>query len=361
MKFKFENLDSIRAIAFISKFLSHAFYSKSIVFRESSMFKEVILFSKVFGFGVPIFFVLSGFLISYLMLKEQEGRLKFNILNFYTRRALRIWPVYFMVLFIGFVLFPFLRNHIIHQPYIETANPLYYIFFMSNFHQIKTHVLPYGIGLGPTWSLGVEEQFYLFWPILFLLFKKKKFIIAIFITLIVSIIASSICNLPAKHTLHCMIYLSVGSGYAYFSFYKFDSIKRIVQLSSFNFFMILIILILSMYIYSSGHSSIVLIVFIAFIIGYIIVFQCFSGRMAFKHIPFIDSIGKYTYGLYLYHVICNFIIHILIDDVLKWQENMFVIFMLRPFLSLLLSLVVSYLSYQYIEAYFLKLKDKFSF
>ena len=71
MKFRFENLDSIRTIAFLSTFLAHAFYAESQEVLDSSMFQWAVKFREIFSFGVPVFFVLSGFLITYLMLKEE--------------------------------------------------------------------------------------------------------------------------------------------------------------------------------------------------------------------------------------------------------------------------------------------------
>lgn len=360
MKFKFDNLDSIRTIAFISTFLAHAFYTESSVILDSPEYKNVIHFSQVFGFGVPIFFVLSGFLITYLMLKEQEGNGTFVIRNFYLRRILRIWPVYFIVLLIGFVIFPILRNNILHQPYLETANPVYYMLFLSNFDQINQRTLPFGIGLGPTWSVSIEEQFYLFWPILLLFFKRSKFIIAILLTLSASLIISPLFNLSNKHTLYCMLYLSIGGLYGYLSFYKFTFIQKLTKIPSLLFIFCTIVLLLCMYISSNGYYSFGLIVFIAFIIGYIIIYQCFSEKMQLKKIPFIESLGKYTYGLYLYHVICNFIAHVLVDDIAKIPESNFMVLIIKPLMSLAFSLILSYLSYHYFESFFLRLKGRFS-
>ena len=135
--FRFKNLDSIRTIAFLSTFLAHTFYSKDSEVLNSSAFNGAIKFSKVFSFGVPIFFVLSGFLITYLMLKEQETNIKFNLVKFYVRRILRIWPVYYVVIIFGFVVFPLIRQYVMHAPYIESANVFYYLTFLF------TNIEPY--------------------------------------------------------------------------------------------------------------------------------------------------------------------------------------------------------------------------
>jgi peptidoglycan/LPS O-acetylase OafA/YrhL len=360
MKFKFENLDSIRTIAFLSTFLAHAFYTESDLVRQSDAFQWAIKFQEIFSFGVPIFFVLSGFLISYLMLKEQEESGKFNLKNFYVRRILRIWPVYFLVIIIGFVLFPLVRNYILHDPYTETANAIYYIFYLSNFDQLATTTLPYGVGLGPTWSVSIEEQFYVFWPLLFLMFKRKKFIYGILLVTISSLIFTLLFQLPPKHTLYCMMYLSIGGLTAYLAYYYKDFILKITQVHSIYFILSIISLFACMYLSSKGIGGFFIIVLISLLISYLLVYQCYSGKMELKKIPFFEKLGKYTYGLYLYHVICNFIAHILIDDLIKLDESAFTAVFLKPVLSLGLSLVLSYLSYHYFEMYFLKLKKRFS-
>lgn len=359
-KFRFQNLDSIRTIAFFTVFLAHAFYAESEAIKKSSAYLWAIQFQEALGFGVPIFFVLSGFLITYLMLKEQTGKFGFSLKNFYMRRILRIWPVYFIVLLIGFVLFPIFRNLMLQQPYLENANPLYYISFLSNFDQLKHTSLPFGIGLGPTWSVSIEEQFYLLWPLLLLLFPKKHFIIGIGIVLISSLVLSPLLGLPSKHTLYCMMYLSIGGLFAYLSFYHFEFIKKITNVSSFVFLFGIFLLITSLYLSSNGYGSYYLTVFMALIIAYSIVYQIFAEKLELRKIPFLERVGKYTYGLYLYHVICNFVAHILIDDIFKFEESRLTVLLVKPLISLSLSLILAYFSYHYMEQYFFKLKNRFS-
>ncbi len=359
-KFRFQNLDSIRTIAFLSTFCAHAFYTESESIANSSAFKFVISFSHFFSFGVPIFFVLSGFLITFLMLKEQQEKNIFNLKHFYVRRVLRIWPIYFIVLIFGFIVFPLIRMFVLHQPLEETANPLMYALFLSNFDQLAHVTLPNGVGLGPTWSVSVEEQFYLFWPIILLLFPKKKFGLAILLTLIASVIFSYSFDLVAKHTIHCMIYLSSGALFGYLVFYQKEKIQKMTNINSLQFSIVLLLLFVLIYASINGIGSYLSVTGIALLIGYIIAFQIQNKRFQFQKIPFFEKLGKYTYGLYLYHVICNFIIHILISDLIKLQESQFTVLVLKPILSLGLSLVISFLSYRYLESYFLRLKTKFS-
>ena len=108
--------------------------------------------------GVNLFFVLSGFLITGIIIEGREDAHFFR--NFYARRALRIWPVYVLLLLLNYILVPILLEH---NPYhawriTSTAPWLYYALFVQN---LFTLALPGPIG--PTWSLAIEEQFYLAW------------------------------------------------------------------------------------------------------------------------------------------------------------------------------------------------------
>ncbi len=358
-KFRFENLDSIRTVAFFTTFLAHAVASDLPTITSNPIYNFFDVFRSVFSFGVPVFFVLSGFLISYLMLKEQEGEKGFSVKNFYMRRILRIWPVYYVVLVFGFILFPLLRTYILHLPYDESANVVNYLLFLSNFDQIINNQLPFGVGLGPTWSVGVEEQFYLLWPIIIAIFKKRNFIIPIVGFLLLSTLSTVLFDLDTQNTLFCFMYLSTGALFAYISFYHHHLILKITKINPVFFLLTLVLFILLIMglINIFGFLNDLI---ISILIGYMIVYQCFSGRFALKNIPLLERIGKYTYGLYLYHSICIFITHTIVLKVFNMDENAVTVVLIIPFFSLGLSLLVSILSYKYFEMFFLRLKDRFS-
>ena len=111
--------------------------------------------------SVTLFFVLSGFLITFLILQERQQHKSFDLKKFYTRRALRIWPLYFLVIAGAFV---------IYGKLLSTSTLLLIIFFLPTVAIIQ-HKLP--TMLEPIWSIGIEEQFYLFFPVLFKLDSLK--------------------------------------------------------------------------------------------------------------------------------------------------------------------------------------------
>ena len=127
-----------------------------------------------YGFaGVDLFFVLSGFLITGILLnaKDQPGYFR----NFYAKRALRIWPLYYLLLLLSFGLVPLLvhRAHLAmgEAALFESRSVLVYILLFQNIWYAGMAVPSM---LGMTWSLAIEEQFYIVWPWLILLCDRKK-------------------------------------------------------------------------------------------------------------------------------------------------------------------------------------------
>ena len=108
--------------------------------------------------GVDFFFVLSGYLITTLLLREEERNGRFSITGFYWRRILRILPVYYLVVTLCAIYWVLVKGQAEYAPLVP-----YYYLFLSN---ILVGDIPL---LAPTWSLSVEEQYYLIWPALLLL------------------------------------------------------------------------------------------------------------------------------------------------------------------------------------------------
>ncbi|MGH9947838.1 MAG: acyltransferase family protein [Pyrinomonadaceae bacterium] len=134
--------------------------------------------------GVDIFFVLSGFLITALLVQGYQKTGSMGFKNFYFRRALRLLPALFLLMLfcIAYALF--------FQPADKAAvtlnGVLYTLFYVANWVQVPPYLTSIGV-LSHAWSLSVEEQFYIVWPLLLLLLlklKSKGFVIGILLCLI---------------------------------------------------------------------------------------------------------------------------------------------------------------------------------
>src|SRR5687767_14913517 len=124
--------------------------------------------------GVDLFFVLSGFLITDILLRTVNDP-KF-LSNFYMRRVLRIFPLYYasLLLFL-FIVAPLTSDKIEWNYYQE--NQVYLWTYLQNWLYIFKEPGSAAI-LNHYWSLAVEEQFYIFWPLVILLLKKPKYLLA---------------------------------------------------------------------------------------------------------------------------------------------------------------------------------------
>jgi peptidoglycan/LPS O-acetylase OafA/YrhL len=148
-------LDGLRGIAIISVFLFHRFggtHSSSLILRGINTVTTL-------GWtGVELFFVLSGFLITGILMETRHDPERAR--SFYTRRALRIFPIFYATAAVLIILAPWLKIH-------WQAGHFGYLLYASNFCWLVNRSLdnpsPY-ISLGHLWSLSVEEQFYLLWP-----------------------------------------------------------------------------------------------------------------------------------------------------------------------------------------------------
>ena len=130
-KIHFENLDGLRFLCFLSVFFFHSFHTDFDSIKSTSIFQ--LIKRDIFGngnLGVNFFFVLSGFLITYLLIEEKKLNGQINIKKFWIRRMLRIWPLFYLCVIIGFFIFPVLKSSFGQQPK-ETAFIGYYLTFLN--------------------------------------------------------------------------------------------------------------------------------------------------------------------------------------------------------------------------------------
>ncbi len=356
----FPNLDGFRTISFLIVFFGHCY----ILFDFGNTTIILKYVNKIFGrpsIGVHFFFVLSGFLISYLLLVEQNSYKKINIGAFYMRRILRIWPVYFMVVLIALLL------SFIEKPFYSLHDS-YWLqigFFLTNFNLA-------GIGISSLpitvlWSVAVEEQFYLMLPLLLIIFSKRVFyIFPVFIFLAFIFRVNNVDNYMVTefHTFSVCSSLFIGCILAYLVLYHnlsklFETMNKYLIMAIY-----LIFFIFHIYrdkLFSSTTASIWVNFIYALFFAFIIMEQNYAKFSFYKmqHFKLLSAIGKYTYGLYAYHMIFISLLLVFIPNYINPKDNYFVYFSLW-ILALVLSFGFAKLSYVFMEKPFLSLKKKFS-
>lgn len=166
----FEGLNSLR---FVAAFLVVMHHTETIRAKNGLPNLDWLGLFKNGGNAVTFFFVLSGSLITYLLLKENFKTGTISIKTFYLKRLLRIWPLYFLLVFIGTILLPQVFSWLninYEMPYTLGQVWHYFVFFVPGLVKFYfgNHFLE------PLWSIGVEEVFYLIWAPLFYIFRKKN-------------------------------------------------------------------------------------------------------------------------------------------------------------------------------------------
>lgn len=371
-KIYFENLDGLRFVAFLMVFFQHGlFNSFKILNINGTVYEKFIYVLCNGGIGVSIFFVLSGFLITYLILVESDSNKKLNVFYFYMRRTLRIWPLYFAVVIFVFLLYPYFKS--LYGMGDNSCNrPAYYFFFLSNFDviNIQNHYAGLdSLSANVTWSVAVEEQFYIIWPLLFYFTPRKFYKYIFFLTIVASLVFRYLHSNDSVviyfHSLSVCADLAIGGLGAYYILYSENLEYFFEHLNKITIVFVYILAVTWLYIitnvnniyYFSVYSRLISTLFFIFII----LEQNYSINSIYKFSKnnFFTFWGKYTYGLYLLHPIAL----TLIDISLRMLHLSYKTYFLSSFsigvLGLLFTMLLSYFSYHIFEIKFLKQKEKF--
>ena len=319
--------------------------------------------------GVNFFFVLSGFLITYLLIAEKKLNGKINIKKFWIRRLLRIWPLFYFCVFFGFLIFPILKTAFGQIPN-ETASIGYYLTFTNNFDFISKG-LPDASILGVLWSVAVEEQFYLVWPIFLFFLPIKRYWIAFIAVIFFSLLFRLVNPSPIlyeHHSLSCIGDMAVGAFGAWLMTesskfkLKIENLSKLKIILLYITFTICFLFRRELFSGNIPFINVVERIFIATIILFIILEQNFSKNSFFKMSSFktISKLGKISYGLYCLHFV-GILITTTMTQKLKINTELWQVMILETAVALFITILISSISYNFFEKPFLKIKEKFAF
>jgi peptidoglycan/LPS O-acetylase OafA/YrhL len=359
----FPNLDGLRFFAFFFVFMYHCYYEVPLQGKDSLIYLGFHKLWENGDLGVNFFFTLSGFLITYLLLSEEKQLGSFNISGFYWRRTLRIWPLYFASVLFGFFIFQALVNSVGGE-IDETANVWYYLFFLGNFNSIINGA-PVSGTLSVLWSIAIEEQFYLFWPILLLFFKKHRlvlFIILLLISLGFRAMYLDQHEVIFYHTFSVMSDLVIGSWLGWWCFKRNLSQMEMPSISRTNNALIYLVgfllILFRKELFVTPALLILERVVFALFFAFIIYEQTFFKQSLFKIGSFknISYWGKFTYGLYCLHIPAMVFTEgfAMIGEI---HESAWWVFYGKTISTFLLSLIFCRISFRYLENPFLRLKE----
>lgn len=351
--FYLKGLDGLRAIASLSVVIGHIELTK----YNYKLPNYVSYISEWGSLGVTLFFVLSGFLITTLLQKEKNNKGKINIKNFYLRRILRVWPLYYLILIVS----AFALNY----------SPSYITLLLcgSIFPNIAHGVGAAWIASPQIWSIGVEEQFYLFWPTLLKQRIRIIFIFSLFLVLVFPILphffqfvlnklgASNHTLLSIERIFSVLNFGAMATG-ALFSLLYFNQNKffKIIKnkLTPINKFLAILPFLLW---FSGINFSFLQSQVYSLLFGYMIILLIEGTFLSIFESSILLFIGKISYGIYMFHWVIMILILNLTQSFIKTNLITGNLILYASIIGL--TILTAYLSYNFVESKILRLKNRF--
>jgi peptidoglycan/LPS O-acetylase OafA/YrhL len=380
VKVYFKNLDGIRFCAAFLVLLQHSFGFKK-GYSDASPFVDR-LFGDTGRLGVNLFFILSGFLISYLLLVEKDATGTVSYRNFYLRRVLRIWPLY---LGYGLVL-TFLSPYVADK--LGWGNDTTFPLMMLNlvfllFFSVNMQIAFVGTNRGMfeiSWSVCIEEQFYLIWPLLMNNFRKNlpqllvvmfgiSILVRVLIVFLLPMVAPSLSHERVLLMNHLLLFdkLDLFGGGLFISMLyqqreRFGAFFRVCFRPWIQVVMTLLALFYTLSLIKPENEYFLLFFdhYICDVLyGYVLLAAVADNSIYHLEKPFLKTMGRVSFGVYLFHTaVCQFVL-LFFRKVIGHPEMRLVYDVVYPLACLAATGVVAWCSYNYYEMWFLKKKRKF--
>lgn len=373
-KIYFPGLNGIRFLASMAVLFCHAEMNKHC-FGLPNLYADSFVGGVLGDIGVILFFVLSGFLITYLLLAENHQFGTINIRHFYVRRILRIWPLYYLIVIVSLFILP--QSDFFYVPgdseTVQThlwPKAILFLAFLPNIPYALYDHVPFA---NQSWSIGVEEQYYLIWPAVILLsLRYRKLLFALLATgaiylLVKALIIFSNLSYPGgfddspvfqfwfHFNIDCM---AIGGIAAYILYYKKQRALRFLFHPATQIATIMGLTYLTL----RG----ILVEFIGFeiygvLFAVIILNIAANPRSILKlENSWLDYLGKISYGIYMYH---NLMMLIALKLIMLFTDLSFgnpLTEALYYVLTIGFTLLISAVSYHGFERRFITLKVRYS-
>lgn len=326
--------------------------------------------------GVIFFFVLSGFLITYLLFTERDVTGSISVRKFYIRRFLRIWPLYYLIVLLGFLVLPQFeifgipsQSGIINGP--DDNFLISFFLFMFIFPNLAMSIFGPFPNIGQLWSIGVEEQFYFAWPWLMKKAKShfKTIVWFMFALIGLKAIILALDGFVKKEYWDVVIRffamtklesMALGGLGAWALYYKKDEILKPLYHPFTQLAALLGIPILLYFTPAVFQNAIHIVYSVLFLVIILNVSTNPKSMLKLEH-PILHSLGRVSYGLYMYHMmVIAAVLHLFAPLIPASDRNGFWASSLFYLASFAISIGISYLSYHFFESRFIRLKRRYT-
>ncbi len=349
-KIHIKNLDTFRAIAALLVLVGHTEGC-----RWSNFGHSCLKYLPSGHLSVILFFIISGFLISFLLSEEKNKYGKISLKDFYIRRILRIWPLYYLILLLSVILLC----------YVPTAKEFAYALGICPnipraFRCDEWTVSP------QIWSIGVENQFYIFFPLLVLFLSKRKQYMFLLLFVIGYTILPHVVDFINVRTINSDILMNFN--FRFYADCKFNSLAigclaglmlsdshKILRFL-YNKYLFYISVVAVLIIWGGnfnvlGYTDELMSVLFAIVLLNV----CTNSKLNIKfENKFTSFLGRISYGIYMYHYIIILLVYKLlpVQDSTIWNLCVHAI-------VLVVTILLSWLSYETYEKFFLNMKKRF--
>jgi len=361
---KLVSLDGVRGLAILAVMLHHSSWRLNAATQPERLFAFLLYQGWA---GVDLFFVLSGFLITGILLDSRPAANYFR--SFYARRALRIFPLYFAFLLAAFGLFPFL----IPADWMPVPGDRWlYLCYLTNWLALWSGPWRHSV-MAHLWSLAVEEQFYFCWPLLVWLVRPANLLWSLLIgegAVIAGrcwwVLHHGASQAVALATITRMDGLLLGAVCAILvRRYRLPErlVRRLPALASSGLILYVLMAVLASNSdrYAETVGFPLLAVCFAMVVLHAVLMDGGTGPIQkFLRQPWLTRVGRYAYGLYVYHVPLFYLGDRLIAaSVPAAVRSSFWFGSLSSVVLAVISYQAAKLSYAHFERYFLNWKDQF--
>jgi peptidoglycan/LPS O-acetylase OafA/YrhL len=349
-------LDGLRFFAFFAVFACHTLSPDPAYYSAHHIPGAVVwaAAAQAGAFGVDLFFLLSAYLITELLLREKDQFGQVHLGAFYLRRILRIWPLYFF--FILIAAFLPLVDPTQHFP---VRNIVAFMFLFGNL-LVSFAGMPVSV-VNPLWSVSLEEQFYLFWPVVIARAKRERRLLLIAAAMLVTAelgrwllvrYGPHTESLLWSNTVARLDPFALGIATAVLARKR---LLRFAWLSRLGLATAGGIAWLTAGHYYATNMRFGLFGYPAMALGAWLIFLSLLGVNGTPH--WIRYLGKISYGLYAYHELALYLVLKVHGDFMRSLHD----FVSYRCASFLLTVGMAALSYRFLESPFLRMKERFAF
>lgn len=373
----FPSLNGLRFIAAFVVIIHHLEQIK-LFFGLPSVFYDWHVIKIVGELGVTLFFTLSGFLITYLLLAEKEKYKTIDVKKFYIRRVLRIWPLYYLIIILGLFVLPHIPffNIPIYTEGVHYRFGIKTLFYFLLLPNVVSNLYAYMPFLAQSWSIGIEEQFYIVWP---WMVKFSKHHLKVLIGIVVGLLLiTNVLYFFADHAkdisqangatkvltfvyrffamlrISCMAIGGIGAYYLYNLNHKVLRFVFSQYVQLITYAVVLQMLLYGIEIPFINHEF-----YSLFFI--IIILNLAANPNSYVNLEnkVMDYLGKISYSIYMWHGVA-IIVGLKVAMAYNAKLNDFYSNAVYYFVTFVVTLALSAASYEWFEMQFLKFKHLFA-